>query len=200
MIEDQNKINRQDFLKYTGLGICACAATLCPGVGLAKGIMQDSTHETPINEKMNFAQIWVKRFFDVLDSQLDESTRKKLMEENGKRCFQGSSPSTEPPIKPEEFVQKMQGWVGKENCRMEGNIVYFNYVSNPRGLRVADGYCLCPIVEKGPEGLSGTYCQCSVGYVHAMFEKATGKKVSVELLESLKRGGKGCKFKITLVS
>jgi hypothetical protein len=31
-----------------------------------------------------------------------------------------------------------------------------------------------------------------------MFEVFTGHPVKVELLESLKRGGKGCKFKITL--
>jgi hypothetical protein len=50
----------------------------------------------------------------------------------------------------------------------------------------------CPLTEKGPEGLSGLYCECSVGYVKYMIERVTGTTVKVELLESLKRGGKGC--------
>ncbi|HQT92614.1 MAG TPA: DUF6144 family protein, partial [Candidatus Kryptobacter bacterium] len=62
------------------------------------------------------------------------------------------------------------------------------------------GYCLCPLVESGPEGLSGTYCDCSVGYVREMFRTYTGKAVSVELLESLKRGGRTCRFGITVNS
>jgi predicted hydrocarbon binding protein len=83
--------------------------------------------------------------------------------------------------------------------RHEGSLVYFDYVGNPQtGVKVANGFCLCPLVEKGPEGLSGTYCECSIGYVNAMFEHVGGKSVRVELLESLKRGGRGCRFKIHL--
>ncbi len=61
-----------------------------------------------------------------------------------------------------------------------------------------DGYCLCPAVEKGPEGLSGTYCECSAAYLAEMFRRATERPVRVQLLESLKRGGNTCKFRIEL--
>ncbi|MGA3287456.1 MAG: DUF6144 family protein [Bacteroidota bacterium] len=150
-------------------------------------------------EKVESAQRWVKRFFDTLDAQLDEPTRKKLMEANGKRCHQRGHKIPEHPIELDKLVQRIQERNGKEHCRLEGNTVYYNYVQNPRGLCVADGYCLCPIVEKGPEGLSGTFCYCSAGYVREMFESVTGRNTTVEILETIKRGGKGCKFKVTFV-
>jgi len=121
------------------------------------------------------------------------------MEANGKRCHQRGHKIPEHPIELDKLVQRIQERNGKEHCRLEGNTVYYNYVQNPRGLCVADGYCLCPIVEKGPEGLSGTFCYCSAGYVREMFESVTGRNTTVEILETIKRGGKGCKFKVTFV-
>jgi hypothetical protein len=155
---------------------------------------------TPAQERIEFAERWAKRFFDIFDAHLDEATREKIMMANGRACHEGSLHGRkEPPISVDDFVARVQSYVGAEAIHREGDTIYFSYVQNPRGLKVADGYCLCPLVEKGPAGLSGTYCLCSVGYVQHMFESATGRPVKVELLESLKRGGKTCKFKITLV-
>ena len=95
-----------------------------------------------------------------------------------------------------QFVSRVAQYVGPENARREGDVVYFNYKQNPDGLRLSDGYCLCPLVEDGPADLSATYCHCSVGYVAYLFEKNVGKPVRVELLESVRRGGKACRFAV----
>lgn len=150
--------------------------------------------------RVDFAERWAKRFFDVFDAHLDEATRTKIMMANGRACHENSlRGQTIQPISVDDFIARVRARIGDDAIRREGDTVYFHYVQNPRGLKVADGYCLCPLVETGPAGLSGTYCLCSVGYVQHMFEVFTGHPVKVELLESLKRGGKGCKFKITLM-
>jgi len=41
-----------------------------------------------------------------------------------------------------------------------------------------------------------TYCHRSVGYVAYMFERATGRPTRVDLLESLRGGGKACRFAV----
>lgn len=74
--------------------------------------------------------------------------------------------------------------------------MHYQYTQNPKGLKVADGYCLCPIFEDAPKGVSPTYCQCSVGYVRAIVEQGLGKPAKVELTESILRGEKGCHFTI----
>jgi len=142
---------------------------------------------------------WIKRFFDIFDQHLDQPARRSILEACGKECYFGSQHGkNQPHLSPADFVGKLNNHLGEEAAVLEGNVIYFRYIKNPSGLRVSDGYCLCPMVETGPEGLSGTYCYCSVGYVREMFRTALGTPVSVELLESLKRGGKQCRFKIAL--
>jgi len=161
-------------------------------------------NETPCNEKMDFTQRWVKRFFDVMDEQIDEKTRKKLMQANGAACAKGAygEITAAKPASHEEIDKTIALWqqkLGKENIYRKDNTVYFNYVGNPKGLKISDGYCLCPMIENGPATLSPTYCQCSAGYVQYMFQKLiTFKPVEVELLESLRGGGKACRFKVTV--
>lgn len=185
----------------------ACGCMLGMKSGLLSGavsLKDKKENETPCDEKMEFTHKWVKRFFDILDQNIDEKTRTELMRANGAACASGAygefteaKPATIEEI--DQTIAKWQERVGKENIRREGNTVFFNYVGNGKGLNISDGYCLCPMVENGPEKLSPTYCQCSVGYVGYMFRRfITFKPVNVELLESLRSGGKGCRFKITL--
>ena len=190
-------MDRKDFMKSLG-GICAGAGLLgCAcGRAFALGLGQEEAEETPLSEKFDFAQTYVKRLFDILDRELDPATRARIVEEMGRACYEGWAKGKAPkPVTVDELVTSLKKRSGENLVRREGNVLYYGYASSPG---VANRRCLCPIVEKGPAGLSATYCQCSVGYVRTMFRGYLGKPVSVELIESLKRGGKTCRFKITL--
>ncbi len=193
-------MDRKEFLKSCGfLGAGSC---LFPhSIGMAAESFPDDSKETPCKEKEEFALKWVKRFFDNFDASLDEPKRREIMERCGKSCFEGSIQGRKiSPIDVDRLIDAINKSTGEIAAKRDGNVVDFHFVANPNGLKVADGYCLCPLVESGPEGLSGTYCDCSVGYVREMFRTYTGKAVSVELLESLKRGGRTCRFRITINS
>jgi hypothetical protein len=204
-------MERSDFFKKmlaTGVA-CGCALRLRAGYAFATpahvpGLKKKDTAETPCNEKMEFTHTWIRRFMEVMDENLDAATCKKLMQINGSLCAQGAyeelSPSAGHSMEDiDATIAEWQKGLGKENIYRQGNTVFFNYVGNPKGLKIADGYCLCPMIENGPATLSPTYCQCSVGYVQFMFQKLiTGKPVVVELLESLRGGGKACRFKVSL--
>jgi len=202
-------MNRKEFLvQLTGYGAAAAALPVLAPCCAAAATLQsakETTPEkqrpegTPIDKRMDFAQTWAKRMMDNIDAELDEPTRVRLMRANGRSCFRGAYQKPFPGGV-DAFIEQVKKWDGGDPppIRREGDIVYFDYVRNPAGLKVADGWCLCPLVERGPEGLSGTFCECSVGYVAEMFSGIVQKPVRVELLESLKRGGKGCRFKIHL--
>ncbi len=182
---------------------CGCGLGL-QNFGLSDATKSKSDQETPCSQKMDFTQKWVKRFFDIMDQQIDEKSRIKLMQTNGAACAKGAYgeiPETKPATS-EEIDATIASWqknVGKENIYREGNTIFFNYADNPKGLKISDGYCLCPMIENGPATLSATYCQCSVGYVQYMMQKfITLKPVKVELLESLRSGGKKCRFKVMI--
>jgi predicted hydrocarbon binding protein len=198
-MKEERSINRQQFFKQVGVCICGCAAILSSTKLLSQEIKQAQDLGTPVDKKLQFAHKWVKRFFDIFDKELDTRTQQRILEENGKQCYLQGLNQNYPLVSMEKFVEILQKGVGKENCWMEGNTVYFNYVRDPGDLRKEDENCLCPLVEDGPSDLSGTYCHCSVGYVREMFSSSTDQKVEVELLESVKRGGKRCRFKIKVV-
>ena len=177
-----------------GLG---CACLLPEHHAIARCI----SSETSCDKKVEFAKIWISRFFTVLDKNLDEKTRIEIMRQNGEACYAGAYGETMELV-PHSYedidksIAEISSYLGKDNPRREGNIIYFQYVGNPNGLKISDGYCLCPMLENGPKTISPTYCQCSVGYVGMMFKKITGRQVKVDLLESLRLGGKTCSFKI----
>ena len=207
-------MNRKTFLKRTiGYGIALITGTMTK-LGYSSTAMADekienepnagpgNPAETPCGEKVDFAKSWVKRFMNVMDENLDETTRKKIMETCGKECFCSAHSTASwpnPGIETtDKYLAKLAELFGKENAYRDGNKIYFSYIQNSKGLKIEDGYCLCPLTEDGPEGLSPTYCICSTGYVKEMFERLTGKPVTVELLESLRRGGKKCRFLIRI--
>lgn len=145
--------------------------------------------------RAKFTEAWVKRLVDVVDSQLQPAARQKLME-SGRACYtagHGERPAKTDPHALEQLLAGLKKWSSEDGLVRKGRTIDFTY-GKPPGAKGAR--CLCPVVESGPAGLSGTYCQCSVGYVKEMFERATGKPVHVELVESLKRGGQKCRFLI----
>jgi Family of unknown function (DUF6144) len=162
----------------------------------------DATPERAV-KRMEFADHWVKRFFDVLDQTIDAESRRKLMMANGKTCFREWIQETKQEIKPinfEQWAEKAANDPKREGLRVEGNIIYFQFTGSAEtGQESPEGICLCPMVESKPAGMSPTYCLCSVGYVQEMHELRFGRKAEVELLDSVLRGGKRCQFKITVV-
>jgi hypothetical protein len=208
-------MDRKEFLGKSlqvaaGLGLaCPCLAPAGdtpvskPGAGPGPsspcpGTSGEYAHATPFEKRVDFASTWTGRFMRVLDERLDEKTRRGLMEANGRACALGAYGPPDPAktVDLDAFVAGLARYVGPENARREGDVVYFNYKQNPAGLRIADGYCLCPLVEDGPADLSPTYCHCSVGYVAYLFERNIGRPVRVELVESLRGGGKACRFAV----
>jgi hypothetical protein len=220
--------NRKEFLGGLGkccLGSCLCAAAL--GMGSACGA--DSTGTKPgaagqttgaaqgggdtappaaappapprSEARIKFAEAWVRRLFKVLDSNLDEATRKKLMMANGRACFLEYIRETGQQIQPVtlEHLAARAAQRPDGSMRVDGNVIYFQYMSAAEtGLPSEEGACLCTLVETKPAGLSGTYCLCSVGYVKQWYEMMLARPVDVELLESTLTGGKRCRFKITV--
>lgn len=184
-------MDRKQFLTVLATGCACCGAALALGEASAF-----AAEPTECDNKFQFAQTWVSRMLNQLDKQLDAPTRTRIMDAMGRECFQsfqGKNPSKSVAALMEGFAKHQ----GADSIRRDGNIVHLKYTRSGSKL-VSDGYCLCPLAEKTPEGWSGTYCECSVGYVKAMFETASGGPVKVELLESLKRGGHTCSFKVEL--
>jgi predicted hydrocarbon binding protein len=212
MTMKDSTMNRKEFLAKAGK-VCACAAAAAAAGGLTKVVAQEAISEAKPDslpkpaepravKRMEFTEGWVKRFFDAVDGTLDQATRKKLMMANGKACYLAWIKDTKQEIKPitlEQFKKWVDTQVKDGSYRVEGNVIYFQYMGAAEtGLPADENACLCPLVETKPDSLSPTYCFCSVGYVKEMHEGYLNRPVDVELMDSVLKGGKRCQFKITV--
>lgn len=196
-------MDRKEFLAAAarlGAGCCGLALLGETRPAAACGAAQTPTAlpMTPDRRKVEWAKLWTRRFFDVLDQELDEPTRRRVMEHNGSACYEASLNGKTPPrvMTLEQFVKSVAERQGAGSIRREGDVLHFTYAAGSKEAPAAGASCLCPLVEDGPPGLSGTFCSCSVGYVRRMVEAALGRRATVDLLESVKRGGRACRFRI----
>jgi hypothetical protein len=213
-------MNRKEFLKKSmEAGLC-CAAVIGLGRGLSRAQDRSSLErdwidelearmitgsETPDWRKVEKSGEWIKDLMDNMNAMLDDETKIRLLQANGRSCYQrafGAASEEKPPAEAGARIIASLQMSGNEVKReKDKTVIIYRWGrkhQNPTGLVMQDGYCMCPIVESGPPDLSPTYCICSTGYVKESFERMFGRTVNVELLESLKTGGNDCVFRIEL--
>jgi hypothetical protein len=218
------RMSRKQFMSRLGrfgAGTCLCAAAAgmraafggqtsesksVTASGQAKPLDQTRPGEKTVEraaKRMEFGDHWVKRFFDVMDGTLDEGARRKLMMANGKACFAGyAGPPKKKPV-PDAF-ERFSEWIAQngkaKGYTIEGRVVSFEFVGSAEtGQPSPEAVCLCPMAEAQKAGeFSPTFCFCSLGYVQEMHERILGRPVAVELVDSVLKGGRRCKFRMTV--
>ena len=218
----REKMDRKEFitaLGRVGVGTCMCGAV--SGMRAAFGAEapkpaepEKKAAEPPLTnpgersvaraaKRMEFVDGWVPRFFQAVDEQLDEPTRRKLMAANGKACFSAYAPDLQ--RRPERATtERIAQWVAERGkaggYSMDGDAIVFECLGSAEtGELSPEGTCLCPTAEvQGAKTLPPTFCWCSVGYVKEMHERVFGRPVNVDLVRSVLMGGTRCRFRITL--
>jgi len=179
-------MDRKEFIKKTiGLGIASSFLPFFSRNGSSQSSSQ-KLEETPMNENERFKQAWLKSLMTNMDAQLEEEQRIKLMESCGRDCARRGAIQMATSCKGdlEKFAKTLGKFVG---IRIEANTVHIEYDK-----------CYCHLVREGPETLSNTWCNCSVGWIKEMFETVVERPVEVQLLQSIKRGDPVCKFIVRL--
>jgi predicted hydrocarbon binding protein len=179
-------MERKQFLKAS-----FCLGALC-GAHPLLGEEEKPAAPPPTNPcagALGYAAHWVKDLMDQADIQLTEPQRKALMEARGRSCAKSGAARRAEPFKGklDEFVADLASHMGKDAVRREGDVIEVSY---PR--------CFCPLVAEAKEPLSASYCFCSAGWLKEVYETVSGKPVTVQILETVKRGGKLCRFDVTL--
>jgi len=185
-------MKRKEFLKRTvQMGMAAGSLALLPNAALPRPAGQSQEQKKAAQEefKKKFKDAWVATLMENMEKQLAPEEQVGLMEACGRACARRG-----PLVKLADscrgdvgkLVEGMAGFLGKEGCFLEGNVVHLSY---PK--------CFCELVADGPERLPEVYCHCSEGWIKEMFETAAQKNVQVQTLQTVKRGASSCKFLIT---
>jgi predicted hydrocarbon binding protein len=142
-------------------------------------------------QELELLRKWVETVVAGLDAEVDEGTRARVMAHCGRACALHFGAI--------EWARRIQhgteeiGELLDELNRQEG-FWCGKWVSDGDTIYSVCEACGCPLVRAGLVGLSPTFCQCSRGWVEAVFETALGKRVEVELEQAIGRGDPVCKF------
>lgn len=150
--------------------------------------------------------LWVRGAMKRLDRAVDKKTRARIMEECGYACAKANHATIDRVVAKRKKYGSLEEFLEAEKSKLlpgmrlepQGKILYQFYL--PQSFRYPMR-CFCSLLRALPpeETVSATYCQCSRGFVQAMWERVLGKPVKVEVLETAVTGAKECKFKIHLL-
>jgi hypothetical protein len=136
---------------------------------------------------------FLSNFIAKEESTLDHAALIKLMHERGHACCralkfrQDLIANSHGDV--DKLVELMGKIVGPANCTRTANEVALVYPVNK---------CVCGWSPERASTPNDPYCECSAANNQALFESVSGKSVTVKVLESPRRGGQVCRFKIQL--
>ncbi len=181
-------MNRKDFLR---MGCCAAAFLATQQSGRAA----DNPAPAPCDDsQLKFIQNWLSDLVGTIDSETDEATKIKLMSGCGRACYRRH------PWK-HEIAAKGKGDVDKLVTALKANFEAWREGTDKVHIRYGEvngNGCYCPAAKYRPGSATDMHCYCTRAMHEAIWEAALGKPVKIDILESVRRGGKTCHFLVHL--
>jgi predicted hydrocarbon binding protein len=195
-------MRRKEFLRCC-TGVCSCGALgwlASQSMGAeAVAPASQATHPAPtptpdpelesLRWKLGAVQTRFARLIGILDHNVDEPVRRKILQELGAECARSFASVYEPYRgRLREFLAQVETqWVEKAEYDEAAGVI-----------RIIDRSreCTCPFVKMGET--PGDFCDCSLGWQKLAYSTILGRPVEVEVEESLLRGGKRCVLRISV--
>jgi hypothetical protein len=182
-------MNRTEFLRNCCGGLCACVAA-----GELAPASSSAADAAPAEDwRLRFVKSRYARLIGILSDKMDEKTLNAALRELGTYCS-----SSDPRLT--RFRGDLEGYRAHIKQTASGDDVAFDpergviTVTSPER---AD--CFCPLISLQTH-TPPVVCNCSLGWHQGTWETVTGKKVQVELKESVLRGGKRCVFQVHVLA
>jgi len=187
-------MNRKEFLKKSatmGLGSTALLV-LNQASGVARAQNSQPDELTIVKGQKEFIQNWLSDLLDSMDAVLDQETKAKIIEGCGRGCFRRFKFKQDLAKEGAGDVDKLIQAL-KKNFEVwrEGDVVHIRYGAESKR-------CYCPAANYRPAKPNDAHCNCTKATHQTIWETALGRPFKVDILESLRRGGKTCHFLVHL--
>lgn len=175
-------MKRNEFLAAS-LGCCGLVLLENAGTGTAK-----AAEPTDADREKEFVKNWMSDLFDSMDAELDEATRVRVMAGCGRGCFRRFKFKQDIAEQGKGSVESLvQAYKKNFEVWQEKDLVHIRY--GPENKQ-----CYCPAARYHPAKPHDAHCECTRATHQTVFETALGRPIKVEIVESLRRGGKTCHF------
>lgn len=125
-----------------------------------------------------------------LDTHVDESTRKTIMEACGEKC-----PFTH--LTDTKLLEIKRN--SKDRREFLENLCRHWRLKNENGqYYVIFDQCYCPLVNDDISGASKTLCYCTLGNIKRKFRIGLGEEVKVDMQKAILAGDDECRFHIDI--
>lgn len=187
-------MNRKEFFeKSLKLGFCSGSlVVLGESETLAASLQEEEDRLAMVSREKEFIQNWLTDLLETIETELDRETAERLIAGCGRGCYRRH-----------DFKQKIaedgKGDIDKliaayhRNFEIwrDGDQVHIRYgeVSNR---------CYCPAANYRPSKPDDLHCECTRATHQTIFETALGRPIRVDVVESLRRGGRTCHFLVHL--
>jgi hypothetical protein len=195
-------MHRKQFLCRTlqlGLGSCGLAALESVGSGLAEAAAA-AEDEKPLAPQQpdelamargerDFVRNWLGDLLDTMDQQLPREARVKLIEGCGKACFERHQFKR-------AIAEQGKGDVDKLVAAYKKNFEVWREGEDKVHVRYGEvsKSCYCPVVKTRAAKPDDLHCECTRMTHQSIFETALGRPIKVDVVETLRRGGRTCHF------
>lgn len=182
-------MERRECLKrFAELGVCSgvLAKLFAGDEALAAEPAADELAK--LRGQKEFIQNWLSDLLATMDKILDRETIVTLMAGCGRGCFDRHAFKQAIAARGKGSLEKLIA-AYKENFEIwqEGALVHIRYGETSPG-------CYCPAATYRPGRPDDAHCECTRATHQAIFETALGRPFRVEIVESLRRGGRTCHF------
>ena len=137
-----------------------------------------------------FVNNWLDDLFDGIETEADDRMKVRLLEACGRGCYRRH------PFK-QEIARRGSGGLAqleaayRENFEAwrEGETLHIRYGAVSKG-------CYCPAARRRAPRANDLHCECTKATHQAVCEAALGRPCRVEILETVRRGGRTCHFAV----
>jgi hypothetical protein len=184
-------MNRKEFIRKSMQSGFACCAVLALNTAASADDPPKPTEDnTKLKFEKEFVQNWLTDLLETMEVELDEKTRVKLREGCGRACFNRFQFKKDLALQGKGDLQKLLV-AYKKNFEVwqEGDLVHVRYGE-------ASSHCYCPAAYYRPAKPHDLHCECTRTTHQTIFETALGRPIKVDIVESLRRGGKTFHFAV----
>jgi hypothetical protein len=180
-------MNRKQFLKNCACTLCSCAAV---GVISPAGATA-AENPPPENWRLGFVKKRYAKLIEILAGKMDDATLNEILRQLGYDCASNYSVLRKHKGDVDGFIREFKKQTNEDIAydREKGIVT----IVSPERTE-----CTCPLIAKNLT--SSKVCNCSLGWQQCAYETLLGKKVQVELTESVLGGGKRCCFQVRVLS